>query len=238
VQRLKRSVPVPVIGSLNGSSVGGWTGYARDIESAGADALELNLYFLPTEPTDNAQEVEERCLDIVAAVRQAIRVPLAVKLSPFFSSLAHFAKRLELAGANGLVLFNRFYQPDIDIETLQVVPDLRLSTSEELRLRLRWLAILSGRLQLSLAATGGVHTAMDVVKATMAGADVVQMVSALLRHGPEHVQTVLHELQSWMEEHEYESVSQMRGSMNLERSPNAAAFERTNYMRTIHSWGL
>ncbi|MEZ4653396.1 MAG: dihydroorotate dehydrogenase-like protein [Candidatus Eisenbacteria bacterium] len=196
VQRVKRAVPVPVIASLNGSSVGGWTGYAKEIEAAGADALELNLYFLPTDTTENAQEIEERCLDIVAAVRQSIEIPLAVKLSPFFSAFAHFAKRLEQAGANGLVLFNRFYQPDIDVETLQVVPNLHLSTSEELRLRLRWLAVLSGQLGISLAATGGAHNALDVIKAVMAGADAVQMVSALLRHGPDHVRTVLGELRA------------------------------------------
>lgn len=237
VRRLKQTVSVPVIASLNGSSPGGWTAYARDLEGAGADAIELNVYFLPTSPEESAMEVEERCLEIVREVRAAISVPLAVKLSPFYSSFFHLARRLDQAGANGLVLFNRFYQPDIDIEALRVVPDLHLSTSEELRLRIRWLAILSGRVQASLAATGGVHDAQDVIKAVMAGADVVQMVSALLRYGPNHVKHVLGELTVWMEEHEYESLAQMRGSMNLLRSPNPEAFERTNYVKVLHSWG-
>lgn len=237
IRRLKRTVSVPVIASLNGSSPGGWTSYARDLQTAGADALELNIYFLPTDPEESGSEIEQRCVEIVREVRSAISIPLAVKLSPFYSSFFHLARRVEREGADGLVLFNRFYQPDIDIGALRVVPDLHLSTSEELRLRLRWLAILSGRVRLSLAATGGVHTAEDVIKAVMAGADAVQMVSALLRHGPEHVRQLLAELALWMEDHEYESIAQLRGSMNLLRSPNPEAFERTNYVKVLHSWG-
>ena len=238
IERLKHSIPVPVIGSLNGTTAGGWTSYARDIEAAGADALELNLYFLPTDANEDASVVEDRCVEIVASVRESIEIPLAVKLSPFFSAFANFATRIEGAGANGLVLFNRFYQPDIDVEGLQVVPNLQLSSSEELRLRLRWLAILSGQVELSLAATGGVHGPLDVIKAIMAGADAVQMVSAILLKGPDHVAAVLREVACWMQEHEYESISQMQGSMNLQHSPNSAAFERTNYMKVIHSWEL
>lgn len=237
IERLKHSIPVPVIGSLNGTTAGGWTSYAREIEAAGADALELNLYILPTDPNEDAKEIEDRCVEIVASVREAIAIPLAVKLSPFYSAFASFAKRIEAAGANGLVLFNRFYQPDIDVERLQVVPNLQLSSSEELRLRLRWLAILSGQVDLSLAATGGVHDALDVIKALMAGADAVQMVSAILRNGPDHVAAILRDVAGWMEEHEYESIWQMQGSMDLRHSPDAAAFERANYMQVIHSWG-
>jgi dihydroorotate dehydrogenase (fumarate) len=236
INRIKDAVDVPVIASLNGMTPGGWIDYARLIESAGADALELNVYYLATDPGETAAAVERRTLEMLNAVRQAIAIPVAVKLSPFFSSLSHFAAEIEAAGVDGLVIFNRFYQPDIDVEALDVASHLELSSSSELRLRLRWLAILSSQLQTSLAITGGVHTGVDAIKAVMAGADAVQMVSALLRRGPEYLRTVRDEMVHWMEDHGYESLHQMRGSMNLARCPNPAAFERSNYIRMLQEW--
>jgi dihydroorotate dehydrogenase (fumarate) len=236
VRRIKETVDLPVIASLNGMTPGGWIDYARLIESAGADALELNVYYLATDPREPAAEVERRTLEMLSAVRQAITIPVAVKLSPFLSSLSHFAAAIEAAGADGLVVFNRFYQPDIDIEGLDVAARLELSSSAELRLRLRWLAILSSQVRMSLAVTGGVHTGEDAIKAVMAGADVVQMVSALLRRGPEHLRAVRQEIEHWMEDHGYESLHQMRGSMNLSRCPDPAAFERSNYIRMLQGW--
>jgi dihydroorotate dehydrogenase (fumarate) len=236
LSRVKQAVSIPVFGSLNGITPGGWVEYARLIEQAGADALELNYYDVPSNPDETGAEVELRALEVVRGVRDEIKIPLAVKLSPFFSSLPNFASRLVAAGANGLVLFNRFYQPDIDIESSEANPALELSTSSELRLRLRWVAILSARLHTSYAITGGVHTASDFVRSIMAGANVVQMVSALLRNGPEHAKSVLKSVIRWLEANEYESISQLRGSMNLQCCPDATAFERANYLRILQGW--
>ncbi len=236
IERIKQIVDVPVIASLNGVTLGGWVQYARRMQDAGADALELNVYYLAADPAETAAHVERRTLDILQAVKQAVTIPIAVKLSPFFSSLTRFAAELEAAGADGLILFNRFYQPDIDVENLEVTPHLELSTSSELLLRLRWLAILSGQVRASLAASGGVHTGLDAIKAVMAGAAAVQMVSALLRRGPEYLGTVRADMAQWMEEHGYTSLEQMRGSMNLARCPDPGAFERANYVRVLQTW--
>jgi dihydroorotate dehydrogenase (fumarate) len=236
LRRVRDAVDVPVIGSLNGSTPGGWLRYARLMEEAGADALELNVYALATDPLRSAAEIEDDAVEMVGAVAEALEIPLAVKLSPFYTSLAHFAARLVEAGAGGLVFFNRFYQPDIDIEELVVERTLHLSQSSELALRLRWLAILSGQVRTSYAVTGGIHHVSDAVKALMAGADSIQMVSALLRNGPERLRSMREELVRWMEEHEYDSLFQMRGSMNLGSCPDPAAFERANYMLILQSW--
>ena len=236
LRRIREAVAVPVIASLNGVTASGWLEYARLLEQAGAHALELNVYHVATDPTETAAAVEARVLDVLRAVRAAVRIPLAVKLSPFYSALGHLAQELDLLGADGLVLFNRFYQPDIDPEALEVVPALQLSDSSELRLRLRWLAILHGRVRLGLAASGGVHTGLDALKAVMAGAQAVQLVSALLRRGPEHLAVVRADLTHWLEEHEYESLAQARGSMSLLRCPDPAAFERANYLHVLQSW--
>jgi len=236
IEDAKQAVDIPVIASLNGITPGGWIDHARLLQQAGADALELNYYDLPSDPDETGYDVELRALEMVRAVRGEVEIPLAVKLSPFFSSLRNFAKQLVAEGANGLVLFNRFYQPDIDIEELDVRPTLELSTPSELRLRLRWLAILSSRLETSFAATGGVHWAADAVRAIMAGATVVQMVSCLLRFGPEHLKGVIAEFTTWLETHEYESVSQLRGAMNLRNSPDPTGFERSNYLRILQGW--
>ena len=236
LRRIKEAVAVPVIGSLNGVTAGGWLDHARLIEEAGADALELNVYYLSTDPAETALEAEFRTLDLVRSVKKAVVIPVAVKLSPFFSSLPNLAVELEGRGADGLVLFNRFYQPDIDLEALEVVPSLHLSDSSELLLRLRWLAILGGRVRTSLAVSGGVHTALDALKAIMAGADAVQMVSALLKNGPDHLGHVLRAMETWLQEHEYESLGQMRGSMSLDSCPDPSAFERANYVRVLQGW--
>ncbi len=236
LRRIKQAVAVPVIASLNGVSPAGWLKYARLLEQAGADALELNMYYLASDPAVDGAQIEQRVFDAVRAVKTEVFVPVAVKLSPFFSSITHIARRLEEAGADGLVLFNRFYQPDIDIENLEVVPRLRLSDSSELLLRLRWLALLSGRVRPSLAVTGGVHTAADAIKAVMAGAHAVQVVSALLENGAAYLAKIRERMIEWMEEHAYDSLAQMRGSMSLERSPDPGAFERANYMRVLQSW--
>ncbi len=238
LREVKDATSIPIIGSLNGSTPGGWTSYAKKIQDSGADALELNVYYLPTDPDETGEQVEQRAIDIVSAIKSEVSIPVAVKLSTFFSSIPNLARKLEHAGADGLVIFNRFYQPDIDIEELDVVPNLRLSTADELRLRLRWLAILSGQVELSLGATGGAHNAVDVIKAIMTGADAVQLVSALLIHGPEHITRTLEAIEFWMQEHDYESVRQMHGSMNLQRTPNPKAFSRANYMRMLDSWQM
>jgi dihydroorotate dehydrogenase (fumarate) len=234
--RVKAAVRIPVIASLNGTRPGSWRDYPTAIEQAGADALELNIYHLPTDPAFTGDEVEELALQAVREVKRAVRIPVAVKISPFFSALSNFAARLDAAGADGIVLFNRFYQPDIDPEDLTVVPSLQLSRSSELSLRLRWLAILSGRVRASLAATGGVHDGADAIKAVMAGAHAVQMVSALLARGPEYLAVVRNEMAAWLEEHEYSSLAQARGSMNLVGCPDPAAYERANYMLILQSW--
>jgi dihydroorotate dehydrogenase (fumarate) len=236
IRQIKQAVSVPVIGSLNGTTPGGWVEYARQIEQAGADALELNTYFVATDPQETGWAVELRILEVVRAVADAVSIPLAVKISPFFSSLSNFVYRLDEIGIDGLILFNRFYQPDIDTELLEAKPTLHLSDSGELLLRLRWLAILSRQVQANLACSGGVHTANDAIKAIMAGADAVQVVSALLRHGPEYLGVLRDEMVKWMEENSYTSLRQMRGSMGLSRCPDPQAFERANYMRTLHSW--
>lgn len=236
VRRVKAAIAVPVIASLNGSSPGEWTIYAKRIEEAGADALELNIYFLATDPHETGADVEARCVEALREVKSAVAIPVAVKLAPYYSSLANLAHRLDLAGADGLVLFNRFYQPDIDAETMEIVPSLTLSSSNEVRLRLRWLAALSGRIGASLASSGGVHTGLDAVKALMAGAHAVQMVSSLLINGPEHLARVRESLVLWMEEHAYVAVREMQGSMSLRSCPNPKALERANYMRTLESW--
>jgi dihydroorotate dehydrogenase (fumarate) len=236
VRRIKAAVKVPVIGSLNGTSPAGWLDYAKLIEQAGADALELNVYYLATQAWETSDAVERRALDGLKTVKAAVKIPVAVKLSPFYSSLAHLAKQLDDAGADGLVLFNRFYQPDLDVEELEVVPSLKLSDSSELLLRLRWLAILSGHVKGSLACSGGVHTPLDAIKAVMAGAHAVQVVSALLQRGPAYLATLRDGMASWMEEHEYASLEQMHGSMSHQNSPNPQALERANYMRILQGW--
>jgi dihydroorotate dehydrogenase (fumarate) len=236
LRRIKEAVRVPVIASLNGVTASGWLDYARLLQQAGADALELNVYYPATDAREPGAAVEQRTLDIVRAVRREVAIPLAVKLSPFFSSLPHLARELDRLGADGLVLFNRFYQPDIDPELLETVPTLQLSDSSEVLLRLRWLAILTGHVRASLAVSGGVHTPVDAIKAVMAGAHAVQMVSALLRHGPEHLRVVREAVEAWMVGHDYVSLRQMRGSMSLARCPDPAAFERANYARVLQSW--
>jgi dihydroorotate dehydrogenase (fumarate) len=236
VEEARARLCVPIIGSLNGTTRGGWVEYARLIEGAGADAIELNVYFLATDPDRTAVDVEARYLELVAEVRSAVSIPLAVKVGPFFSSMANMARRLIDSGADGLVLFNRFLQPDIDLETLTVQPRLVLSTSEELRLPLRWIAILRPLLAASLAATTGVHTAEDVIKVLLTGADAVMATSSLTRHGPSHVATLLAGLESWLVEKEYESVAQMKGSLSQRNSPDPAAFERANYVKAITSY--
>ncbi len=234
--KVRETLSIPVIASLNGNSPGGWTRYAEKMEKAGADAIELNTYFLSTDRSETGAEIENRTVDVVREVCGAVSIPVAVKLSPFFSSLPHLAERLVEAGARGLVLFNRFYQPDIDIEELEVVPNLRLSSSEELRLRLRWLAVLSATIEVDYSCTGGAHNAIDVIKSVMAGASTVQMVSALLIHGADHVTRTLEAIELWMREHEYESVTQMHGSMNLAKTPDPGAYTRANYMKMLDSW--
>jgi dihydroorotate dehydrogenase (fumarate) len=236
IRKIKEAVDIPVIGSLNGTHLGGWIEYSSLIQQAGADALELNLHFLPTDPTESGLDVERRILEIVRTVRESVSIPLAVKMSPYLSSPAHFAKQIDALGVNGMVLFNRPYQADIDIENLEVVPRLGLSTSGELSQRLRWLAILHGHVNASLAVTGGVHVVEDAVKALMAGASAVQVVSALLCYGPTYIGTLVHGLRSWLDEHEYESLEQMIGSMSLRKCPNPEAFERGQYLRTLQMW--
>jgi dihydroorotate dehydrogenase (fumarate) len=236
IMKLKATVDVPVIASLNGTTPQKWLDHSRLIQEAGADALELNVYHVATDPMESGGAVERRVFDALRAVRQAVTIPVAVKLSPFYSALANLAVRLDGEGADGLVLFNRFYQPDIDPEALEVVPSLRLSNPSELLLRLRWLAVLSGRVGCSLAASGGVHQPLDAVRAIMAGAHAVQMVSALLLDGPARLTAMVDGLRLWMEEHAYASVSQMRGCMSLARCPDPAAFERANYMKVLQGW--
>jgi dihydroorotate dehydrogenase (fumarate) len=238
LERVKAKGGVPIIASLNASTIGGWIHYARRMQDAGADALELNLYHVAADPSRTATQVEAADLELIAAVRAVVTIPLAVKLSPYYSSVANFAASATRAGADGLVLFNRFYQPDLDLESLDVVPRLELSQPWELRLPVRWIAIIRPQLGpgVSLAATSGVHGGTDAVKALMVGADVVMMTSALLRHGSEHVTTVEAELREWLTEHEYASVDQLRGSANASTVEDPSAFERANYMATLRSW--
>jgi len=238
LRKAKAAVSIPIIGSLNGISTGGWIEYAKKIEAAGADALELNIFHVPTDPEMNGEQVERMYLELAANVQASVRIPLAVKLSLYFSSMVNMARRLDQVGVNGLVLFNRFYQPDFDLEKLEVVPNLILSTSYEFLLRLHWVAILYGHVRADLAVTGGVHTALDVLKAMMAGARVAMMTSALLKHGIEHLAKVRSDLVAWMEEHEYESVRQMQGSMSQQSVADPAAFVRANYVRVLSSYAL
>ncbi|MBI5944452.1 MAG: dihydroorotate dehydrogenase-like protein [Chloroflexi bacterium] len=236
VAGLKKALNIPVIGSLNGVSKGGWTKYAKQIQDAGADALELNLYFIPTNPDLTAQELENAQVELVAEVKSAITIPLAVKLSPFITALPNFARRVVEAGANGLVLFNRFYQPDFDLEELEIIHNLDLSTSADLRLPLRWVSILHGKINADFALTSGVHTAADVLKAMMAGAKVAMMASNLLENGEQVIPSMLNELGWWMKSHEYESIKQMQGSMSQKSVKEPAAFERANYMKVLNSF--
>lgn len=236
IRQIREAVAVPVMASLNGTSLGGWLDHAQLIEEAGAHALELNLHGVPTDPEVTGREVEERLLDVIAAVKSRVAIPVAAKLSPFLSSPASFARQAAAAGADGLVLFNRFYQSDLDVEELEVERSLRLSDSSELLPRLRWLAILHGRVDCSLALTGGVHEPVDALKAVMVGAHAVQVVSALLRHGPERLAALREGLSRWLEEHEYESLSQARGSLSLLRCPDPAAHERANYVRMLQGY--
>lgn len=236
VRKAKEAVDIPVIGSLNGISTGGWIAYAREIEEAGADALELNTYFIATDPDMSGADVEQLVVEVLRAVKETVSIPVAVKLSPYYSSLPHLVRGLAEGGADGLALFNRFYQPDLDLEALEVVPSLSLSTSEEMRLPLRWVAILHGRVPMDLAITTGVHTHLDVLKGVMAGAQVTMMASELLMNGVQRIQTILDEMVAWMGEHEYESIGEMQGSMSQQNVPDPAAFERANYMKVLQSW--
>ena len=238
IAKIKEMVAIPVIGSLNGISMGGWTDHARLIQQAGADALELNVYYVATDPNESGTAVEKRTLDILEAVKASVTIPVAVKLSSYFSSPGHFAKQLDARGAAGVVMFNRFYQPDINIEELEATPHLELSNSTELRQRLRWIAIIHGHIKASIALSGGVHSFEDIIKGIMVGADVVQVVSSLLKHGPEHLAGLLADLSRWMEVHEYESVDQMRGSMSLAHCPDPSVYERANYLRVLQLWKI
>jgi len=236
LRQVKAAVAVPIIASLNGTTLGGWLAYARLLEQAGADALELNVYGLATDPEASSRAIEEGTLEMLSAVSDAVMVPVAVKLSPYYSALAHFARSLDRGGADGLVLFNRFYQPDVDLDRFEVRPELHLSDSKELLLRLRWLAILRGRIEGSLIASGGVHRAEDVVKAIACGADAVQLVSELLRHGPERLAALRRDIEFWLERNEFDGLSELQGGLSLERCPDPAAFERAQYMRVLQSW--
>jgi dihydroorotate dehydrogenase (fumarate) len=233
IHKLKSAVNIPVVASLNGVSGSGWLEYARQIEQAGADALELNVYILATDPLVTGGQIEDAVVDIAQNIRKYVRLPIAMKLSPFFSSIPNLAARLDAAGVSGLVLFNRFYQPDINIDTLDVESTLQLSTTAELLLRIRWIGILAGRIDADLCLTGGVHSSIDVIKALMCGAQAVQVVSALLKSGPDYLGRLVAGVENWMETHDYDSVSQMIGSMSLKRSPNPGEFERANYARIL-----
>ncbi|HOB75886.1 MAG TPA: dihydroorotate dehydrogenase-like protein [Phycisphaerae bacterium] len=236
LRQVKKAVSVPVVGSLNGVTVGGWLEYARQIEQAGADALELHVYTLNTDPHLTGDEVVSRTVEMVRTVKEAVKIPVAVKLSPFYTAFANVAAQLDSVGADALVLFNRFYHPDIDVENLELVDKLSLSDSGDLPLRLRWLAILAGQVKADLAVTGGVHTTLDAVKAIMCGATGVQMVSALLKHGPAYLRVVQTGLSEWLEANEYESLDQLRGSMSKDRCPDPSPFNRASYIRVLQTW--
>ncbi|HPC59136.1 MAG TPA: dihydroorotate dehydrogenase-like protein [Verrucomicrobiota bacterium] len=233
ISKAKAAVKIPVIASLNGSSKGGWTQYAKAIEKAGADALELNIYYIPTDMNLSSLDVEQNYLEILKAVKSEVRIPVAVKLSPFFTNFANMARRLDDAGANGLVLFNRFYQPDIDLETLEIKPNILLSTPMAMRVPLRWIALLYGKVKASLAGTSGIHRASDVLKMLMAGADVTMLCSALIRHGVRQIGVIERDLVAWLEEHEYNSVQQLKGSLSQKNCADPSAFERAQYMKAI-----
>jgi dihydroorotate dehydrogenase (fumarate) len=236
IARAKAAAHIPIIASLNGTTFGGWMKHARQIEQAGADALELNIYRVPGDASRAADEIENECLTIIASIRAQVKIPVAVKLSPFFTNFAHFARRVERAGADGLVLFNRFYQPDIELETLEISPNILLSTPMAMRLPMRWIAMLYGRVGANLAATSGIHRATDALKMLMAGADVTMLCSVLLRRGIEHLKVIEREMREWMEEHEYESVEQLKGSMSQKNCPEPAAFERAQYRRALATY--
>jgi dihydroorotate dehydrogenase (fumarate) len=238
IRRAKETVRIPVIASLNGISPGGWTEFASMIEQAGADALELNIYDLPADPSVSGSQIEQRYVDLVSLVKSTVRIPLAVKLTPFFSSIPNVAVRLDQAGADALVLFNRLYQPDFDLEALEVFPNLHLSRPEEILLRIHWVGILYGHIRAGMAVTGGVHSHIEVLKSLMAGAAVAMMTSCLLHHGVERVTQIEADLLRWMEEHEYESTDQMRGSMSRRSAPDPRSYERANYMRVLGSYAV
>lgn len=236
LRKAKEAVKIPIIASLNGSTLGGWTDFAKKIEQAGADALELNIYHIPSDMNITGAEIEQNYLDILAAVKGTVKIPVAVKLSPFFSNMANMARRLDETGADALVLFNRFYQPDLNLEDLEVQPSVLLSTPQALRLPLRWIAILYGRIQADLSATSGVHTARDVLKMLMVGANVTEISSVLLTRGIDHLQAIEHGVRHWMEEHWYDSVEQLQGSMSQMKCPDPSAFERAQYMRALTNY--
>ena len=238
IVKCKQAVKIPVIASLNGTTRGGWLRFAKQMQQAGADALELNIYHIAVDADVSSEQVERQYIELVQAVREQVSIPIAVKLGPYFSSMANMAKKLDAAGADGLVLFNRFYQPDYDLESLEVVPNLILSNSHELLLRLNWIAVIYGNIKADLALTGGAHTATDIVKAMMAGARVAMMTSALLKRGISYIETLTTELLVWMGEHEYDSIRQMQGSMSRNAVPQPAAFERTNYMKVLSSFAM
>jgi dihydroorotate dehydrogenase (fumarate) len=236
IARAKASVHIPIIGSLNGTTFGGWMTYARQIEQAGADALELNIYNVPGDPERTPDDIENEYLTIITSIKAQVNIPVAVKLSPFFTNFSHFARRVDRSGADALVLFNRFYQPDIEIENLEISPNVLLSTPMAMRLPMRWIAMLHGRIGASLAATSGIHRATDALKMLMAGADVTMLCSVLLRRGIEHIQVIEREMREWMEEHMYDSIEQLRGSMSQKKCPDPAAFERAQYMRALTTY--
>jgi dihydroorotate dehydrogenase (fumarate) len=237
IRRAREAVNIPIIASLNGASNNGWVQYAKKIQETGVAGLELNMYYVAADPNETSEHLEERYLNIVRSIKN-LKIPIAVKLSPFFTSFSHMAKRLDDAGANALVLFNRFYQPDIDLEKLEVVPNVKLSTPQAMRLPLRWVAILHGKIKASLAATGGIHTHLDAIKMLMAGADVTMVCSTLLQNGIGRVSEILRGMEEWMKEHEYESVEQMKGSMSQKSVADPAAFERANYMKALSTYVL
>lgn len=236
IRKAKQAVNIPIIASLNGVSTGGWIKYAMEMEQAGADALELNIFYLANDPNLSSEQVEEMYVSLVSHVKASVRIPVAVKLGPYFSAMANMARRLDHAGADGLVMFNRFYQPDFDLEALDVRPSLHLSTSAELLLRLHWVATLFGEIKADMAITGGVHTAHDVLKSMMAGAKVAMLTSAILKNGIEYLETVLADVKQWMEEHEYESIHQMQGSMSRQAVADPTAFSRANYLKVLSSY--
>lgn len=236
IAQAKAAVAIPIIGSLNGSTFGGWMKYAQQIEQAGADALELNIYSIPSDPEQSAEDIESSYLSILASVKAQLKIPVAMKLSPYFTNFAQFARRADRTGANALVLFNRFYQPDIELETLEISPNVLLSTPMAMRLPMRWIAMLYGRIGANLAATSGIHRATDALKMLMAGADVTMLCSVLLRRGIGHIQVLEREMREWMEEHEYESVEQLKGSMSQKNCPDPSAFERAQYMRALSTY--
>ena len=236
ISNLKKAVDIPIIGSLNGVSTGGWVKYAKNIEQAGADALELNVYYVAANPDFSSLEVENMYVDVLQEIKKNVKIPVAIKLSPFFTSMSNMARKLDNAGADALVLFNRFYQPDFDLDKLEVVPNLLLSTNWEMRLPLRWIAILHGNIKASLGATTGIHNHTDVLKMMMAGADVAMMASELLLNGIGRITQILNEMKKWMEEKEYSSIEMMKGSMSQKKIAQPAAFERANYMKTLQSY--